>query len=223
MPTIAGESYLCNKFAMSTLQTIDWVILVIYLSGSIGIGLWMRRYASEGIENYFVAGRKVSGWLIGTSMVATTFAADTPLVVTGWVRDSGIWKNWLWWCYAIGGMMTVFLFARYWRRGDVMTTAELSTLRYGGKSAGILRGFLGGVLTGNTGSSLRRHEGDAADAPRTRKRGTPLQRTLHRREAHHNHQKRCPTSGREQAPHFAQECLQLVRAILFLFVQLVLQ
>ena len=82
MPTIAGESYLCNKFAMSTLQTIDWVILVIYLSGSIGIGLWMRRYASKGIENYFVAGRNVSGWLLGTRMVATTFAADTPLAIT---------------------------------------------------------------------------------------------------------------------------------------------
>ncbi len=76
-------------------------------------------------------------------MVATTFAADTPLVITGWVREFGIWQNWLWWCYAIGGLLTVFLFARYWRRGEVMTTAELAELRYGGNGAKVLRGFLG--------------------------------------------------------------------------------
>lgn len=76
-------------------------------------------------------------------MVATSFAADTPLVITGWVRDSGIWKNWLWWCFAVGGMLTVFLFSRYWRRLGVMTQAEFAELRYGGKEASVLRATLG--------------------------------------------------------------------------------
>jgi hypothetical protein len=76
-------------------------------------------------------------------MIATTFASDTPLVISGWVRDHGIWKNWIWWNLAIATGLTVFLFARYWRRGEIMTTAELSELRYGGRSASVLRGFLG--------------------------------------------------------------------------------
>ena len=139
MPTIAGESYLCNKFAMSTLQTIDWVILVIYLSGSIGIGLWMRRYASKGIENYFVAGRNVSGWLIGTSMVATTFAADTPLAIPGIVAKNGSAGNWFWWSLAFSHLTAAFIFSRQWRRAEIITDAEFIELRYSGRSATCLR------------------------------------------------------------------------------------
>ena len=132
------------------LHWIDWSVIIGYVAFAVIVGLRFAKKAGSSSSEYFLSGRSLPWWITGTSMVATTFAADTPLVVTGWVRDSGIWKNWLWWCYAIGGMMTVFLFARYWRRGDVMTTAELSTLRYGGKSAGILRGFLGFYHAGIT-------------------------------------------------------------------------
>ncbi|MGB1396317.1 MAG: sodium:solute symporter family protein, partial [Planctomycetota bacterium] len=103
----------------------------------------MRQRASQTAETFFLAGRKLPWWVVGTSMVATSFAADTPLVITGWVRDSGIWKNWLWWCFAVGGMLTVFLFSRYWRRLGVMTQAEFAELRYGGREASVLRATLG--------------------------------------------------------------------------------
>ena len=132
------------------LHWIDWSVIIGYVAFAVIVGLRFAKKAGSSSAEYFLSGRSLPWWITGTSMVATTFAADTPLVVTGWVRDSGIWKNWLWWCYAVGGMMTVFLFARYWRRGNVMTTAELSTLRYGGKSAGILRGFLGFYHAGIT-------------------------------------------------------------------------
>ena len=132
------------------LHWIDWLVVISYVVFAVCVGLRYAKKAGSSGEEYFLSGRSLPWWITGTSMVATTFAADTPLVVTGWVRDSGIWKNWLWWCYAIGGMMTVFLFARYWRRGNVMTTAELSELRYGGKSAGVLRGFLGFYHAGIT-------------------------------------------------------------------------
>jgi SSS family solute:Na+ symporter len=132
------------------LHWIDWLVIISYVAFAVCVGLRYAKKAGSSSEEYFLSGRSLPWWITGTSMVATTFAADTPLVVTGWVRDSGIWKNWLWWCYAIGGMMTVFLFARYWRRGNVMTTAELSELRYGGKSAGVLRGFLGFYHAGIT-------------------------------------------------------------------------
>ena len=132
------------------LHWIDWLVIIGYVAFAVIVGLRFAKKAGSSSEEYFLSGRSLPWWITGTSMVATTFAADTPLVVTGWVRDSGIWKNWLWWCYAIGGMMTVFLFARYWRRGNVMTTAELSELRYGGKSAGVLRGFLGFYHAGIT-------------------------------------------------------------------------
>jgi Na+/proline symporter len=132
------------------LHWIDWAVIVGYVAFAVAVGLRFAKKAGSSSEEYFLSGRSLPWWITGTSMVATTFAADTPLVVTGWVRDSGIWKNWLWWCYAVGGMMTVFLFARYWRRGKVMTTAELSELRYGGKSASVLRGFLGVYHAGIT-------------------------------------------------------------------------
>lgn len=132
------------------LHWIDWLVIVGYVAFAVSVGLRFAKKAGSSSEEYFLSGRSLPWWITGTSMVATTFAADTPLVVTGWVRDSGIWKNWLWWCYAVGGMMTVFLFARYWRRSNVMTTAELSELRYGGPSASILRGFLGVYHAGIT-------------------------------------------------------------------------
>ncbi|MFT5285573.1 MAG: SSS family solute:Na+ symporter [Planctomycetota bacterium] len=125
------------------LATLDWAIIGIYVAFALGTGILLSRRASANVDEFFLSGRNLPWWIAGTSMIATSFAADTPLVVTGWVRDFGIWKNWLWWCYAGSGFMTVFLFARYWRRGEIMTTAELSELRYGGSGAKVLRGFLG--------------------------------------------------------------------------------
>ena len=93
------------------------------------------------MDDYFVSGRNVSWWLAGTSMVATTFAADTPLVVTGLVYTQGIAGNWLWWAFLLSGMMTVFLFARLWRRSGLLTDVQFAEMRYSGKPAAFLRGF----------------------------------------------------------------------------------
>jgi len=125
------------------LDTIDLAVLAIYVAFAIGVGLYFRQRASKDPDQFFLAGRKLPWWMVGTSMVATTFAADTPLVITGWVRDFGIWRNWLWWCFAVGGMLTVFLFSRYWRRLGVMTQAEFAEMRYGGSGAAALRASLG--------------------------------------------------------------------------------
>jgi SSS family solute:Na+ symporter len=123
------------------LHAIDWAILAIYLVAMIAIGFKYAKRAESSVEEFFVSGRNLPWWLAGTSMVATTFSADTPLVIGGWVRDFGIWKNWAWWCYAVSGLITAFLFARYWRRLGVLTTAELAERRYGGREAGVLRGL----------------------------------------------------------------------------------
>lgn len=135
---------------MSTLHALDWAIVLAYVAFAIGVGLYFARRASRNVDEFFLSGRSLPWWIAGTSMVATTFAIDTPLVVSGWVRDHGIWKNWLWWCFAINGVLAVFLFSRYWRRGGVMTKAELAELRYGGAGAGILRGVLGVFHAGIT-------------------------------------------------------------------------
>ena len=127
------------------LTWIDWGVVVVFVAYSLWIGLRYTRKASESVEQYFLSGRTIGWWLSGTSMVATSFSADTPLVVTGWVRDGGVWKNWVWWCFAVGGVLHVFFFARWWRRGEVMTKAELVELRYGGAGARFLRGSLGAI------------------------------------------------------------------------------
>ena len=111
-----------------TLQFIDWLVVGIYFLFAFSVGIYYSRRAGRSTEEYFLSGRSLPWWLAGTSMVATSFAADTPLVVSGWVRDYGIWKNWLWWCYAMSGLLGAFLFARWWRRGGVMTKAELAEL-----------------------------------------------------------------------------------------------
>ena len=126
-----------------TLTSIDWAVIVGYALFALTVGLVMRKRASRSIDEYFLSGRTLPWWLAGTSMVATSFAADTPLLVSGWVREFGIWKNWVWWCQAISGAISVFVFARWWRRGNVMTKAELTELRYSGPASQLLRAFLG--------------------------------------------------------------------------------
>jgi Na+/proline symporter len=123
------------------LTSTDWIVIVGYLLANLLIGIYYRRRASGNTEEFFVSGRDVSWWLAGTSMVATTFAADTPLLVCGLVARQGIAGNWIWWGYCVGGMLTVFFFARYWRRAEILTDVQLVELRYGGKPAAFLRGF----------------------------------------------------------------------------------
>ncbi len=123
------------------LSAVDWMIVVAYFALSAGIGLFYTKRGGESLEEYFISGRQVSWWLAGASMVATTFAADTPLVVTGLVVSNGVAGNWLWWNMLMSGMLTVFFFARLWRRANVMTDVELAEVRYSGKRAAVLRGF----------------------------------------------------------------------------------
>ena len=123
------------------LTSTDWVVIIGYLLVNLAIGIYYRRRASGNTEEFFVSGRDVSWWLAGTSMVATTFAADTPLFVCGVVAKQGIAGNWIWWAFCVGGMMTVFFFARYWRRAEILTDVQFVEIRYGGKPAAFLRGF----------------------------------------------------------------------------------
>src|SRR6201997_45164 len=123
------------------LTPTDWIVIAVYLALNLLISLYYRRRSSGSTEEFFVSGRNVSWWLAGTSMVATTFAADTPLLVTGLVAKNGISGNWLWWSQCLSGMMTVFFFARYWRRSEILTDVEFVELRYSGKPAAFLRGF----------------------------------------------------------------------------------
>ncbi len=123
------------------LTATDWAVIIGYLLVNLAIGIYYRRRASGNTEEFFVSGRDVSWWLAGTSMVATTFAADTPLFVCGVVARQGIAGNWIWWGFCVGGMLTVFFFARYWRRAEILTDVQFCEVRYGGKPAAFLRGF----------------------------------------------------------------------------------
>ncbi len=124
-----------------TFTLLDWSAILGYLAITLLLGLYFRRSAGQSAEDYFVSGRTVSWWLAGTSMVATTFAADTPLLVAGLVYTQGVAGNWIWWAFLPSGMMTVFLFARLWRRSGLMTDVQFAEIRYSGKPAAFLRGF----------------------------------------------------------------------------------
>ena len=123
-----------------TLSFADWLIIVVYFVVSAAIGLYYTGRAGRSLADYFLSGRSLPWWLAGTSMVATTFAADTPLVVTGLVVKYGVAGNWLWWNMALSGLLTVFFFSRLWRRAGVLTDVEFVELRYGGRPAAFLRG-----------------------------------------------------------------------------------
>ncbi|MBI4810317.1 MAG: hypothetical protein HY800_02505 [Ignavibacteriales bacterium] len=123
------------------MHILDWLIIIIYFIISVLVGLYYSRRASKSMKDFFLSGRNLPWWLAGTSMVATTFAADTPLAVTELVAKNGIAGNWLWWNFVFGGMLTVFFFARLWRRAGIMTDVEFAELRYSGKPAAFLRGF----------------------------------------------------------------------------------
>ena len=148
--TVGGlHRVLMETLDMAKLRAVDCEALgelgpympALYFAFNLAVGLYYARRAQGSVSEFFLSGRDAPWWLAGTSMVATTFAADTPLVVTGLVASNGIAGNWLWWNLVMSGMLTVFLYARLWRRAGVMTDIEFAELRYSGKPAAFLRGF----------------------------------------------------------------------------------
>ena len=121
------------------LTALDWLVLLLALAAPVAVGIVHGRRSGSSLSGFFLSGRDLPWWLAGTSMVATTFAADTPLAVTGIVATGGIAGNWLWWNAALGSMLTVVLFARLWRRAGILTDVEFVELRYSGRAASLLR------------------------------------------------------------------------------------
>lgn len=128
---------------MRSFSPLDWTIILGYLALALGVGIAVSRSAGKSIESYFVADRGLPWWWLGTSMAATTFAADTPLVVSGMVARYGIAGNWFWWAWAMSYISLAVVFAALWRRSRVLTDAEILEIRYAGRSAALLRGFKG--------------------------------------------------------------------------------
>ena len=124
-----------------TLTTLDWLFIAGFFILSLAIGLIVSRKAGKDSTEFFLSGRNMPWWLLGVSMVATTFSADTPNLVTDIVRKNGVSGNWVWWAFLLTGMLTVFVYARLWRRSGVLTDLEFYELRYSGKAAAFLRGF----------------------------------------------------------------------------------
>ena len=123
------------------LTLLDWGIIALVLLIVLGIGWWAGKQGKNHAEDYFLGGRSMPWWLLGTSMVATTFSADTPNLVTDLVRQQGVSGNWAWWAFLLTGMVTVFVYAKLWRRSGVLTDIEFYELRYGGRGGAFLRGF----------------------------------------------------------------------------------
>ena len=124
-----------------TLSTLDWIIVFSYFTLSLFVGVWASKQAGRDTKSFFLAGRNMPWWLLGVSMVATTFSTDTPNLVTDLVRQKGVSGNWAWWAFLLTGMLTVFVYAKLWHRSGVLTDIEFYELRYSGKAAAFLRGF----------------------------------------------------------------------------------
>ncbi len=122
------------------LAPIDWAIVALFFIILLSIGYISSRQAGKSTTNFFLSGRNMPWWLLGVSMVATTFSADTPNLVTDMVRTGGVASNWLWWAFLLTGMLTVFIYAKLWNRSRVMTDIEFYEIRYSGKMAAFLRG-----------------------------------------------------------------------------------
>src|SRR5690606_27078652 len=124
-----------------TLSSLDWVIIAVFFLVSLVVGLLVSKKAGKSSTEFFLSGRNMPWRQLGVLTVATTFAIDTPNLVTGIVRQDGVAGNWVWWAFLLTGMLTVFVYARLWRRSNVATDLEFYELRYSGKSAAFLRGF----------------------------------------------------------------------------------
>jgi len=123
------------------LSNLDWTIIIAFFALTLFIGLWASRTAGKSSKDFFLSGRNMPWWLLGVSMVATTFSADTPNLVTDIIRKNGVAGNWVWWAFLLTGMTTVFIYAKLWRRSGITTDLEFYEMRYGGKEAVFLRGF----------------------------------------------------------------------------------
>ena len=123
------------------LSFADWSIIIAFFVISLGIGIYVSKKSGKSAKNFFLSGRNMPWWLLGISMVATTFAADTPGLVAGIVRNDGVYGNWVWWSFLLTGMLTVFFYSKLWRKSEITTDLEFYELRYSGKSAAFLRGF----------------------------------------------------------------------------------
>ena len=123
------------------LSSLDWTIVGAYFLLSLAVGVWASKQAGKDTRSFFLAGRNMPWWLLGVSMVATTFSTDTPNLVTDLVRQNGVSGNWTWWAFLVTGMLTVFVYAKLWHRSGVLTDIEFYELRYSGKAAAFLRGF----------------------------------------------------------------------------------
>lgn len=130
-----------QSVAAVNLGIVDWTIMGCFFVATLLIGIWSSKTAGRSSEDFFLSGRSMPWWLLGTSMVATTFAADTPNLVTDIVRQNGIAGNWVWWAFLLTGMVTVFVYAKLWRRTGLTTDIEFYELRYSGRPAAFLRGF----------------------------------------------------------------------------------
>ena len=126
---------------MTKLNIIDFIVIIIFFIIIFVIAAYYSLRAGKDTRQFFLSGRNLPWYLAGTAMVATTFAADTPLAVTELVAKNGIAGNWIWWNLAIGGLLTVFFFSRLWRRSGIMTDLEFIEIRYSGPEAAVLRGF----------------------------------------------------------------------------------
>jgi len=123
------------------ISTLDWIIIGVFFVLTLGIGLYASRQAGQSAKDFFLSGRNMPWWLLGVSMVATTFSADTPNLVTNIIRKDGVAGNWVWWAFLLTGMATVFIYSKLWRRSEITTDLEFYEMRYSGKEAVFLRGF----------------------------------------------------------------------------------
>lgn len=123
------------------LATLDWLIIIVYFAITLAVGLLVSRRSGQNTSQFFLSGRTMPWWLLGFSMVATTFSTDTPNLVTDIVRTTGVAGNWVWWAFLLTGMLTVFVYAKLWRRSGVLTDVEFYEIRYSGPEAAFLRGF----------------------------------------------------------------------------------
>jgi len=119
------------------MKPIDWLIVLVYFALTTGLGILLSRRASRSLEDFFVSGRSLPWWLAGTSMAATTFSIDTPLYICGIVASRGIAGNWEWWSFGVSHVILIYIFSRMWRRSEIVTDAELTEIRYGGRNAAI--------------------------------------------------------------------------------------
>ena len=133
--------YIYNNQLFMQISTLDWIIIFSFFALFILIGIYYSKKSGQSSKEFFLSGRDMPWWLLGISMVATTFSADTPNLVTNIVRDSGVSGNWAWWAFLITGMMTVFLYAKLWRRSNVLTDLEFYEIRYSGPESTFLRAF----------------------------------------------------------------------------------